>query len=162
MNTKMISFVGLLVLFASLLSACTSNSTTGSAANSGNITIKDAWVRAGLATSDDVQSAGYMLIDNGGNVADTLLSVSSDSAGAIEIHESKEMEGMKGMMSMSPLPDGLEIPANGSVAIKPGSFHLMIMKAKKEAYTAGRTVKLLFKFKSGTEITLDVPVRENN
>lgn len=102
-----------------------------------------------------------MRIENTGSTVDTLLSVSSDSAGAIEIHESKEMEGMKGMMSMSPLPNGLDIPANGSVEIKPGSFHLMIMQAKKELYTAGRTVNLSFKFKSGVTLSLAVPVREN-
>lgn len=144
-----------------LLSACNNRSTTGSTATSGNLTIKDAWVRAALTTSDDVQSAGYLVIDNTGS-ADTLLSVTSDSAAQIELHESKEMEGMKGMMSMAPLPDGLPIPANSSVVIKPGAIHLMITKAKPDAYTAGRTVQLTFKFKSGTTIILDVPVRENN
>ena len=151
----------LLMAVTLIATSCGSNSTTGSATTVGNITIKDAWVRAALVTSDDVQSAGYMVIENKGGAVDTLLSVSSDSAGAIEIHESKEMEGMKGMMSMSPLPNGLDIPANGSVEVKPGGFHLMIMKAKKEMYTPGRTVKLSFKFKSGAALTLDVPVREN-
>lgn len=116
-------------------------------------------MRAALvAGSDGFISSGYMTIENKGNTPDALMSVSSADAAAVEIHESKSMDGM---MSMAPRPDGLEIPANGSMTLTPGSYHLMIMQAKKESFTPGKTVKFLFKFKSGSELALNVPVREN-
>lgn len=116
-------------------------------------------MRAALvAGSDGFISSGYMTIENKGNTPDALMSVSSAAAAMVEVHESKDMNGM---MSMEPLPNGLEIPANGSVTLTPGSYHLMIMQAKKESFTPGKMVKLLFKFKSGSELALDVPVREN-
>lgn len=170
MNNQTIckALTGILSATILLLSACstvaTPSASTGAAggtASAGNITVKDAWVRAALLTGSDAQSAGYMTIENKG-AADTLLSVSTEAAVAAELHETKEMEGMKGMMSMEPLPNGLDVPANGSVELKPGGYHLMIMQIKKEAFTPGRTVKLMMKFKSGTELSVDAAVRENN
>jgi len=170
MNNQSIfkTLTGLLSATILLLSACSSAATpaansgaAGGTASAGNVTVKDAWVRAALVTGSDAQSAGYMTIENKG-AADTLLSVSTDTAAMVELHETKEMSGSNGMMSMEPLPNGLDIPANGSVTLKPGSFHLMIMKIKKEAFTPGRTVKLALKFKSGTELSVDAAVRENN
>jgi copper(I)-binding protein len=33
-----------------------------------------------------------------------------------------------GVMTMRPLPDGLPVPADGAVELKPGSYHLMLME----------------------------------
>ena len=151
--------LAIVITLTSLLLASCSNTPTGATGTVGNITIKDAWVRAALvAGSDGFISSGYMTIKNKGNTPDALMSVSSADAATVEIHESKSMDGM---MSMAPLPDGLEIPANGSMTLTPGSYHLTIMQPKKESFTPGKTVKFLFKFKSGSELALDVPVREN-
>ena len=44
-------------------------------------------------------------------------------AGRVEIHEMAVDD--KGVMTMRPLADGLEIPAGGKAELKPGGFHIM-------------------------------------
>ena len=147
------------------LSACSTSapSATGSA---GNITIKDAWVRATMQVDaamsgmkmDGPTSAVYMTIENAGD-ADKLLSASvgKDVADAAELHQTKDDNGM---MMMNPMPDGIDVPAKGKLEIKEASYHIMLVNVK-QTLAPGKRVKLSLKFKSGTEVSLDVPVRES-
>ncbi|MBN9022005.1 MAG: copper chaperone PCu(A)C, partial [Rhizobiales bacterium] len=41
-----------------------------------------------------------------------------------------EMAVVDGVMTMRELPDGLPIPAGGSVELKPGSYHIMFVGLK--------------------------------
>ena len=59
---------------------------------------------------------------------------------------------------MRPLADGLDIPANESVTLEPGGFHLMLMDLQ-ESLVAGETVSLTLTFESGKEITVDAEIR---
>lgn len=91
----------------------------------GAIEIGHPWSRAtpGGATV----AAGYFVLKNTGTTPDRLVSASASFAGRAEIHEM----GMKdGVMTMRPLPDGVAIPAGGTVALKPGSYHLMFLDLK--------------------------------
>lgn len=58
--------------------------------------------------------------------ATRLVSVASPVAGVAEIHEMK-MDG--GVMKMRAV-NGLDLPANQAVELKPGSYHLMLMDLK--------------------------------
>lgn len=58
--------------------------------------------------------------------ATCLVSVASPVAGVAEIHEMK-MDG--GVMKMRAV-NGLDLPANQAVELKPGSYHLMLMDLK--------------------------------
>ena len=92
----------------------------------GDLEIVHPWSRA--TPPGAAVGAGYLVINNHGSSADRLVSAAADEvAGHVEIHE---MAVKDGVMTMKPLPDGLEIPAGGSVALKPGSFHLMLMDLK--------------------------------
>jgi copper(I)-binding protein len=106
---------------------------------------------------DGPVSAAYMVIENSSGQADRLINASSSAAEVTEIHETKQMDD--GMMGMQPLVDGLEIPANGSVTLKPGGYHIMMMKLRQHL-SPGQTFTLTLKFQSGKEISLDVPVKE--
>ena len=55
------------------------------------------------------------------------MSVSTSVAGKTEIHQMKMADGK---MEMRPVPDGIEIPANGTVALEPMGYHLMLMELK--------------------------------
>lgn len=104
----------------------------------GAIEIEHPWTRA---TPNGAEvGAGYMVLENAGATPDRLVSATADVAGRVEIHE---MAMKDGVMTMRPLPDGLAIPANGSVALKPGSYHLMFMDLKqplKEGTTVNGTL----------------------
>jgi len=135
----------------SLLTACAMPSSSAPAITQNGFTVRDPWARA---TSGVLVSAAYMTIENSG-AADTLVSAATDVAEVVEIHETK-MEG--GMMQMAPLKNGLDIPANGKVELKPGGYHVMMPKLKREL-KAGEKIALMLKFKSGKEVKLDLPVR---
>ncbi len=111
----------------------------------------------GMHGMDGPVSAIYMVIENTGAQAETLVAVDTSVARVNEIHETKEMEN--GMMGMQPVQGGLQIPANGSVTLKPGSFHIMLMNLRQDL-TPGQNITLTLTFQSGAQLTLDVPVKE--
>jgi len=131
------------------LSACNSAPTGPS-----NVTVKEAWARP--ATLDQVGGA-YMVIENSGG-ADRVASLSTDAAGMAEIHETKVENGMS---SMQPVQGGLEIPANGKVELKPGSYHVMMMNLKREL-KPGDKLAFMLKLQSGKEIPFTAEVRSNS
>lgn len=91
----------------------------------GSLEIIHPWARA--TPHGAKVGGGYVEIKNEGGTADRLVSATADVAGKVEIHEM----GMKdGIMTMRPLANGLEIPAHGTVALKPGSYHIMFMDLK--------------------------------
>jgi hypothetical protein len=162
MKTKAI-FV---ILTAFILAAC--SSTPSGTATVGAITISDAWARPTATMDhgnhdtsmkmDGPNSAVYMLIDNKGD-ADVLLSanVSQDVSAAAELHQTKEENGL---MTMNPMPGGVDVPANSQLAFKPGSYHIMLVNVK-QTLAPGKAIKLTLKFKNNGEVLVDVPVREN-
>jgi hypothetical protein len=103
-------------------------------------TVQNAWVRA-TAGSGKV-SAGYGTIINTGPDADQLLYVSTPVAMMTELHQSKSENGI---MSMEPV-DALPISSGGKVELKPGGYHLMIMKLT-QSLEVGETIELVFTFK---------------
>lgn len=84
--------------------------------------VEQPWARA---TPPGAKVAGaFAVIENHGSTPDRLVSATAEIAGRVEIHE---MAVTDGVMTMRPLADGLAIPADGSVELKPGSYHLMLM-----------------------------------
>ena len=61
-----------------------------------------------------------------------LVQVQSPVAGVVEIHEMK-MDG--GVMRMRPIA-ALELPANRTVELKPGGYHVMLMDLKRRSLKA--------------------------
>ena len=96
-----------------------------------------------------------MTLDNKTNIVDRLTSVASDIADKVQIHE---MSVVNGVMEMRPLADGLPVPAGGSVVLKPGSYHVMLIGLKKPL-TAGETFPLTLTFEKAGNISVTVPVQ---
>jgi len=95
---------------------------TGQGFAAGDIAVTGAFTRATLPGART--AGGFMTIVNAGPEADRLLGASTKTAKRTEIHEMK-MEG--DMMKMRALPEGVEIPAGGTVELAPGGFHVMMM-----------------------------------
>lgn len=118
----------------------------------GDIEIDHPWSRA--TPGGAKVAGGFMVIKNEGAAPDRLVAVSSDISARSEIHE---MGMANGVMTMRPLPDGLPVPADGSVALKPGSYHLMFIDLKHPV-KQGEPFKATLTFeKAGTvEVTFMV------
>jgi periplasmic copper chaperone A len=100
-------------------------------------------------------SAAYMLIENTGDTADKLISVSSNAAELTQLHQTiVENEVAK----MQEVTGGLEIPAKGSAELKPGSYHIMLMQLHRDL-VVGDLIKVTLTFESGTTLEVTVPVK---
>ena len=118
------------------------------------IAIENAWGRA----SGGENGAVYMVIRNTTAKADKLTKVSSDECKATELHETVMQAG--GVMGMQPVKGGfIEIPANGSVELKPGGLHIMCMM-KSAAFKAGHDVHFVLTFANAGEITIHADIRD--
>jgi len=95
-------------------------------AQSTSIQIEKPWARATPAGAKT--GAAYMTIDNKSGQPDRLTGASSDVAKTLQIHEMKVVDGV---MKMREIPSGLPIPAGGSVTLKPGGYHVMLIGLNK-------------------------------
>ena len=97
--------------------------------------------------------AAYMMIMNHGGVADRLVSVSSDVAATAEVHR-MTMDG--DVMRMEPAGI-IEIPANSTVELMPGSLHVMFT-GLKAPLKQGETITLVLNFEKSGAMQVAVPV----
>jgi copper(I)-binding protein len=119
-------------------------------ASVGSIKIENAYTRA-TAPGQQV-AGGFLKIENKGS-ADQLVSASSPVAGEVQLHE-MSMEG--NVMKMRQVKD-IAVPAGGSVELKPGGLHLMLMNIKAPL-AAGETVPVKLKFAKAGEVEVKLPV----
>ncbi|MCL6415183.1 copper chaperone PCu(A)C [Aestuariirhabdus sp. Z084] len=118
----------------------------------GDLMISDGWVRA--VPPEAPNSAAYMKIANHKDAAVTLVAANSSVAKMVQIHLSKK-EG--GMMKMEHQKEGVAVPAGGTLELKPGSYHVMLM-GLKQPLKEGDQVKVVLKFSDGSEKELMLPV----
>lgn len=117
-----------------------------------SITINQPWARA---TPGGAQTgAVYMKLVNVGDTEDRLTGGSTSVASEVQIHE---MAVENGVMKMRELPNGLAIPAKGSVSLKPGSYHVMLI-GLKQPLKQGEHIALTLNFEKAGKIDVDVPV----
>ena len=100
--------------------------------------------------------AGYMEIYNPGTLNINITSVSSPAFKSIEMHLSKDDNGVAKMLEQ----DKLSIPAKGKLILKAGSYHLMLMQPLKRL-THGEQAQLTFTLSNGEEINIMAAVRKN-
>ncbi|MCX7175481.1 MAG: copper chaperone PCu(A)C [Proteobacteria bacterium] len=88
-----------------------------------------------------------------------LLGATSPVAGVVEVHE---MIMDKGVMKMRALPK-LDLPAGKTVALRPGSYHIMLMELKqalKKGEAVPITLKVEGKNRQASYIDLKAEVRD--
>ncbi len=106
------------------------------------------------ANATGPNGAVYLTLQNNGDQADALITVTSDVAEAVELHESKMDDG--NMMQMAPV-DSVEVPAGASVALEPGGVHIMLINLKKKPATNDK-FQVTLNFKNAGSVPVDVPV----
>ena len=118
-----------------------------------SIVVEQPWARATPGGAKN--GAVYMTLDNKSGTADRLTGASSDVADKLQIHE---MKVENGVMKMREITGGLPIPASGSVVLKPGSYHVMLVGLKKPL-TVGEKLSLTLTFEKAGNISVTVPVQ---
>ncbi|MGF6226774.1 copper(I)-binding protein [Inquilinus ginsengisoli] len=143
-------------LRSAVLAAALALLTIGPAAahefKSGPIEVVHPWARATPPAAK--VGGGYAEIRNDGSEPDRLVSVTAEVASRVEIHE---MGVKDGIMTMRPVEGGVPVPANGSAALAPGGYHLMLLELKRPL-KAGESFAGTMTFeKAGTiPVTFDV------
>jgi len=119
-----------------------------------DVQVMGPWIRP--AVKGQSGTGGYMrLLSPAGS---TLVGFSSPVAGVAELHE-MSMDG--DVMRMRPVK-ALPLPAGQVVALKPGSYHLMLMKLKRPL-KVGEQVPLSLQFKAANgqtqTLSIQVPIQ---
>jgi copper(I)-binding protein len=140
-----------------LLSACNSapetEAPTEAEAATSQIAITAPWSRE-TAEGQDAGGA-FMTIANSGTAADRLTGGSTPVAGEVQVHT---VDMTDGVMRMRQLEDGLEIPAGGSVTLRPGSFHIMLMQLT-QPLRQGEAVPVTLTFENAGTVEVELTVQ---
>lgn len=116
------------------------------------IQIEGAWARP---AGEGQISAAYFLVSNFAEQPDTLISVRSEAAQNVEVHESYEQEDdMMGMRQVT----NLEIPSQSTIRFEQRGLHIMLMQLTAPL-EEGDSFELILTFANHGEVVIDVPVR---
>lgn len=96
-----------------------------SATLAGDLSIRNAYIPEGPPVSRVL--AGFMEIHNSSKHTYYIDSVKSEDFGAIEMHLSKEVDGVARMFPQSQLV----VEPNSSLILQPGSYHLMLFRPQR-------------------------------
>lgn len=113
------------------------------------LSLSDAWIRSLVPSRP---AAGYFTVKNNTDKVRKLVSASSSACGMLMMHYSRQGSGSMEMV------DSVAVPAHGSVAFKPGGYHLMCMKPS-DTVKPGNTARITLAFDDGGTLTADFPVR---
>lgn len=127
-------------------------------AQEGDIVVSGEWARPILIAGRP--GGAYFHVKNNGAEADKLINATSSISPRVEVHQHTMKDGV---MKMSQMEGGLEIPAGGEVELKPGSYHIMMFDTDNK-YAPGDKIDLKLEFeKAGMiEKTLVVRAREQS
>jgi len=115
--------------------------------------VDHAWVRE--APPHVEVSAAYLTVHNPGTQAHVLTGISSPQFEKGEIHATRIINGQVRMQRVAEVT----VVALGSVAFKPGEYHLMLIHPRRRL-KAGDKVELRLEFDDAPPITINAPIRK--
>lgn len=140
------------LLALNLLFICSASAMAG-------VSATDPWIRGTVAAQK--ATGAFMTLKSPSATRLVSASVPAAIADLVEVHEMTQSDGVMKMRAI----DGLDIPAHQPVALKPGSYHIMLMKLKR-ALTAGEKIPVTLKFvnaaKETETLTVEAEVRAMN
>ena len=98
------------------------------------------------------KTVGYVNLVNHTDKAITIVGAASASAGALEIHETTERDGLMAMRRLSKL----DVPPQGEVQLQPNGKHLMLFRVK--SLEVGQQVAVTLETSDGQTFTKDFEV----
>ncbi len=118
----------------------------------GPLTITSAWSRETPPAAQ--ASGGFLTVTNEGTSADRLIAAESGIAGAVELHE---MSNENGVMKMQKVEQGLEIKPGATLTLKPGGYHVMFM-GLKDRIKAGGSFPVTLVFEKAGRVPVEFKV----
>ena len=120
---------------------------------SSSITIENAFARASIGTARN--SAAFMSITNHSDKEDRLLGVKTKIASKSSLHNHINDNGIMKMRQV----EYLIIAGNNSFELKPGGFHIMLLRLKAPLIE-GNQFNLTLIFKNAGEISVSVRIKK--
>ena len=108
--------------------------------------VSNQWVRPG---AKGMGTALYFVVENQSDVPDTLYEVTSDISSMIQLHETYTKDEMMGMREVGEMV----IEPESSLELKPGGYHIMVMKLKRDI-KAGEKAEFVLHFKNAGDILI--------
>ncbi len=127
-----------------LVAAC--HGSRGGTAAQGDLAVSHAVIPVPSSTTE---GSAFMVIENHGGAAVTLVGASTPDAQAVRL-----FRDIGGQMETV---QGIEIPARGRMRLVPGSYHLMLQLLRKPL-AVGDTVTLHLSFEPGGSLTVRAPL----
>ncbi len=118
-----------------------------------SLKIHNAWMRPG---AEKMGTALYFTIENTSNETDTLYKATSNISDNVQIHETYREGELNGMREVKKLV----IEPNSTTEFKPGSYHIMVMKLKKDILKGDKAEFTLYFSKAG-EMKIEATAKVN-
>lgn len=149
---KTVTLKSVLLLAASLLPACYVDAHEFT---KGHLAIAHPWSMELPPNAPTV--AAYFVISNAGPDADRLTGVDSPVAGAAQLHEHVNKDGLMKMQQVQTV----DIPAGGEVKFAPMAYHVMLLDLKdRSKLRDGQSFPLTLHFEKTGDVTVDVQVQK--
>lgn len=118
-----------------------------------DVVVHDAYARSAGAMAK--AGAAFMMLENTGDTSDRLIDATSDAAAKVELHT--HIDQGNGVMKMTHVPEGFEIPAGSKIALQRGGKHVMFMGLKSQ-WSQGDVLDVTLVFEQAGPITVQIPV----
>lgn len=105
-------------------SSSSSDSSASASASGCPVTMAEPWVKA----ADKGMTAAFGTLTNTSGAEVTITAASTPASQSTELHEVVDDNGK---MIMQPVAGGFQVPADGTLTLEPGGFHIMLMDVTK-------------------------------
>ena len=144
------AFAAAAITSSALLAGCGDDTSASTQADS--VAVSEQWVKA----ADSGMTAAFGVIANDTDSDIRIVSGDTEASTTTELHEVVESGGT---MTMREKKDGFVIPAKGSLTLKPGAEHIMLMGVKKPI-RSGDSVTVTLRFEDGSTKRIDALARD--
>ncbi|MEW6765832.1 MAG: copper chaperone PCu(A)C [Pseudomonadota bacterium] len=100
--------------------------------------------------------AAFMSIENDEDRPVKVVNAHAPGFKVIELHKSVEENGMHKMLKQ----EALVVPPMGSLELRPGSYHIMLIGVQDPRPKAGDVIPVRLDLEDGTQITVQTPVKK--
>lgn len=115
------------------------------------VTVKEAWIPEAPPSAQAM--GAFMTIENSDAQAVKVVKASAPNFDRVELHESIEENGMHKMIAQP----FLNIPAKGSLELKPGGYHIMLIGVQQPS-KAGDVIPIELTLDNGQKIMVNTSV----